>query len=123
MKEFEPKPTADIDVSSQSLPTDVLPISTGRDEPCRNYGPSFELGDVLSGKLRVMAELGAGGMGEVYLAWHTKLEQEVAVKALLINQADYPAASSRFRKSIALHAQADVHRNIVSAMDAGDPNP
>src|SRR5687768_14456941 len=39
-------------------------------------------GDILDGKYRIEAELGAGGMGKVFAATHLKLETSVAIKVL-----------------------------------------
>ena len=45
-------------------------------------GRQSQLGRTLSGKYRVVRELGSGGMGTVYLAEHTALKKLVAVKVL-----------------------------------------
>jgi serine/threonine-protein kinase len=41
-----------------------------------------EIGDVLSGKYRVVRVIGEGGMGVVYEGLHTRIEQRVAIKVL-----------------------------------------
>ena len=40
------------------------------------------VGSTLSGKYRILREIGSGGMGTVYLAEHTSLKKQVAVKVL-----------------------------------------
>jgi serine/threonine-protein kinase len=57
---------------------------------------AFQIGDVIAGKYRIDAILGAGGMGVVVAAHHLSLDDVVAIKFLsaeLANQAD---AVSRF---------------------------
>ena len=76
----------------------------------------------MDGRLHILAELGSGGMGEVYVAWHPALEREVAVKVLPKKQTQDQEAVARFRRSITLHAKAGGHPNIVGVMDAGQHN-
>src|SRR5215831_16843738 len=55
-----------------------------------------EVGDVIAGKYRLDALLGRGGMGVVYAAWHTVLEQKVAIKFLTQEMLESPLAVARF---------------------------
>ena len=50
------------------------------------------------GAYRVVALLGAGGMGEVYRAHDTKLKRDVALKVLLAEVAESPERIARFRR-------------------------
>src|SRR3989304_7083012 len=51
-------------------------------------------GMTLAGKYTVLAELGRGGMGEVYLAEDTSLDRKVAIKLLPEEMYQNPAARS-----------------------------
>jgi serine/threonine protein kinase len=55
-----------------------------------------EMGAVLAGKYRIVGQLGQGGMGVVYEAVHTRIEQRVAIKMLLPEVLDVPDVVSRF---------------------------
>jgi eukaryotic-like serine/threonine-protein kinase len=59
--------------------------------------PSLSAGDLI-GPYQVLAPLGAGGMGEVYLAKDTKLEREVAIKVLPAALASDVEQLARFRR-------------------------
>jgi eukaryotic-like serine/threonine-protein kinase len=67
----------------------------------------------------VEAELGHGGMGVVYRAWHLRLHRRVALKMLLAGRHARPAERERFVRE----AQAVAglrHPNIVQVYEAGD---
>ena len=71
------------------------------------------------GPYQLLKLLGKGGMGEVYLAQHTRLEMIVAVKVLadrLIHDAQAVARFDREMKAVGRLS----HPNIVRATDAGD---
>src|SRR6266542_3147880 len=62
---------------------------------------------------RIVSQLGAGGMGEVYLAQDTKLDRKVALKIL---PADVAADQTRMRRFVqeAKAASALNHPNIIT---------
>jgi len=62
---------------------------------------------------RITAKLGAGGMGEVYLAEDTKLERKVALKVLPAELADNPDRLKRLQREARALAALD-HPNIVT---------
>ncbi len=74
-------------------------------------------GDVIS-HYRVLSRIGAGGMGEVYLAQDTSLERTVALKIL---PADMAASEQRMGRFIqeAKTASALNHPNIITIYEIG----
>jgi serine/threonine protein kinase len=71
------------------------------------------------GEYEIMRELGGGGMGKVYLARHTKLKSDVAVKVLAPQMLNDAEALTRFQREIAAVGPL-AHPNIVRATYAGE---
>jgi eukaryotic-like serine/threonine-protein kinase len=71
------------------------------------------------GPYRVLARLGAGGMGQVFRAVDPRLEREVAVKLLHSGSASDPDLQRRFALE-ARAASALNHPNIVTVHDFGE---
>src|SRR5712691_8171051 len=71
------------------------------------------------GRYEIRAQLGAGGMGEVYLAQDTKLDRKVAIKIL---PADLAANQDRMRRFTqeAKAAAALNHPNIATIYEIGE---
>ena len=67
--------------------------------------------DVRLGSYRIIALLGAGGMGEVYRAGNTKLGRDVAIKVLPATFAAAPERLARFEREARLLATLN-HPNI-----------
>src|SRR5213593_1203629 len=65
------------------------------------------------GRYEIRSQLGAGGMGEVYLAEDTKLDRKVALKLL---PADVAANQDRMRRFVqeAKAASTLTHPNIIT---------
>lgn len=77
----------------------------------------LEPGDVL-GRCKVVRELGMGGMGAVYLATHTTLQIDVALKILPpVMARERAEVAQRFIREAQLAARIR-HPNVVSVMDA-----
>ncbi|UGT39312.1 serine/threonine protein kinase [Nocardia yamanashiensis] len=66
-------------------------------------------------------QLGAGGMGVVYLARHPRLERLVALKVLNESFADDEKARARFEREAAMITALD-HPNIVPIYDRNSPD-
>jgi tRNA A-37 threonylcarbamoyl transferase component Bud32 len=71
------------------------------------------------GPYRLLAPMGEGGMGMVYLAEHRFLERRVALKLIRPELALSSAARQRFQRE-AMRIASLRHENIVSVYDAGE---
>ncbi|MCA9067634.1 MAG: serine/threonine protein kinase, partial [Planctomycetaceae bacterium] len=67
----------------------------------------------------VVDQIGAGGMGEVYKAYHQKLKREVAIKVLPVQLISNEQAIRRFHREAQAAARLS-HPNIVMTHDAGE---
>ncbi|MGH7177592.1 MAG: protein kinase domain-containing protein [Tepidisphaeraceae bacterium] len=65
------------------------------------------------GSFRILGELGRGGMGEVYLATDTRLDRQVAIKALPTDLAADPDRMLRLQREAKLLASLN-HPNIAA---------
>jgi serine/threonine-protein kinase len=77
------------------------------------------IGTVLSGRYRLEAKLGSGGMSTVYLARDTTLDRPVAVKVMHREMSEQPDQLERFRREARAVAKLS-HPNIVAVIDAGE---
>ena len=71
------------------------------------------------GRYRIVAALGAGGMGEVYRALDTRLKREVALKVLPPDLVTDPDRKRRFLLE-AQSAAALSHPRIATVYDADE---
>lgn len=69
----------------------------------------------------VLRRLGSGGMGEVWLARHTSMDRQVALKILSPALTSNKEFVTRFIKEVQTAAKLE-HQNIVTAFDAGVDN-
>ena len=66
----------------------------------------------------VIKQIGAGGMGTVFLARHMRMDQHRAVKVLPENMAGNQRAILRFQKEVLAGGKLSGHPNIVQVYDA-----
>ena len=78
-------------------------------------------GELIDNRYKVIKAIGEGGMANVYLAWDTILEREVAVKVLRGDLADDEKFVRRFQRE-ANSASSLRHPNIVEMYDVGEDN-
>ena len=77
-------------------------------------------GDLFASRYELLATLGKGGMGVVYLARDQQLDEEVALKVLRPDVLkDDPTILDRFKKETKL-ARRITHRNVLRTHDFGE---
>ncbi|MCS6898291.1 MAG: serine/threonine-protein kinase [Myxococcales bacterium] len=116
-----------MNMTSQEDPDDLRPCPacqrvTRCQRPCafcKTPVPARYIGAVISGKFRVEGLLGQGGMGAVYHAIHTDLQERVAIKFLRTSLATSAEARERFRREIVALVRLR-HPGIVTILDAGE---
>ncbi len=90
----------------RASPTRTLEAATG----------GLSRGAVFAGRYEIIEELGAGGMGRVYRARDTKLDEEVALKLIKPEIAAEPTTVERFRTEIKI-ARRITHKNVCRVYD------
>ena len=74
-------------------------------------------GEMVAGRYRIVRWLGAGGMGRVYEALDTELDERIALKVLRGGLSD--EALERFRREVKLTRRIQ-HRNVARMFDIGE---
>ncbi len=95
---------------------DVPPIDFAADLIRENERP-----DIIGKKIkhyRIVSQIGAGGMGDVFLATDTVLKRNVAIKFLSVQFAQNAAGLERFLRE-ARSASALNHPNIITVYEVG----
>jgi len=77
------------------------------------------IGTVLSGRYKLEAKLGSGGMSTVYLAQDATLDRAVAVKVMHREMSEQEDQLERFRQEARAVAKLS-HPNVVAVIDAGE---
>lgn len=85
-------------------------------EVLRGNGQSLVLGNY-----KILDQIGAGGMGQVFKAEHRRMHRIVAVKMLPAEMMRNAGVVARFEREVTAVAKLD-HPNIVTAFDADDAN-
>jgi len=93
-----------------------------------DLGPLSSPGDLVMGasamigRYRALRQLGAGGMGEVYLAWDSGLDREIAVKVIRRAPAECTARlTAQFKTEARAMAQLN-HPHILTIYEIGETN-
>ena len=73
--------------------------------------------ELVAGRYRIVRWLGGGGMGRVYEALDTELDERVALKVLRGGLSD--EAIERFRREVRLTRRIQ-HRNVARMFDIGE---
>ena len=112
MTDLEPKATHLPDVTLGE--TMVAPPTVG--PPLPSVTPPMTR---IAGRYEILNLLGEGGMGTVYRARDTELDELVALKVLRRELVESPAMLARFRQEAKL-ARRVTHRNVARTFDIGE---
>jgi tetratricopeptide (TPR) repeat protein/tRNA A-37 threonylcarbamoyl transferase component Bud32 len=77
---------------------------------------SFVKGELLAGRFRIVRFVARGGMGEVYQAEDTELNERVALKTIRFEMAEDDKSAERFKREIQL-ARKVTHLNVCRTFD------
>lgn len=108
--------SAAIDDSDQPTSAALPPSSQATPQAA---GPSVMAPGAEIGDYRLIAELGKGGMGVVFLAEQRTLGRLVAFKTLFEAQAQEPEVLARFSREVQVLGRCD-HPNIAKLLDHGE---
>ncbi len=98
-------------------PEDLL-TSRGGPAATRPVGSDPRIGQVIGERYRIVARLGAGGMGVVYRAEHTLMDKPFAVKLLHAELGGSEELALRFEREAKSASRLD-HPNIIRVTDFG----
>jgi serine/threonine protein kinase len=120
-----PRPTGGNPVAATAtgtpLPVDATKAAVDASKAKTSYlldVPDPLLGATVAGRYKVIRKLGEGGMGGVYLAMHTILEKQVALKVLHGELTRKPDLVDRFMQE-AKAASRIRHENVIDISDFG----
>jgi serine/threonine-protein kinase len=97
-------------LAATAPPLEPIPISAA-------IGPGVSLGSY-----QILEPLGEGGMGQVFIAQHTRLGKRVAIKVLRPEYATNPSTLRRFFQEAQAAGQIE-NPHIVQIFDFGDDGP
>ena len=113
---FAPSSTqpASVEELTQSITQNGMLTSFQLERIARGDGASLKLDHYV-----IKERIGAGGMGEVFLAEHQQMERHVAIKILSAELGTNAELVQRFRREVKAAARL-IHPNIVTAFDANE---
>jgi serine/threonine protein kinase len=97
---------------------DAAPLLLSEDSDAQLHKDRLEAGQLLS-HYRIIQKVGAGGMGEVYLAEDTRLDRTVALKILPADVASDKSRMQRFKQEAKLASSLN-QPNILTIFEFGD---
>ncbi|MCU0723661.1 MAG: serine/threonine protein kinase, partial [Planctomycetes bacterium] len=107
----------------RSDPENSDPMPDTRDPAEGGGAPKTEPRDSLAertlGPYRVLSEIGRGGMGVVYKAFHEGLKRTVALKVLIAGEDASDEAIARFHREAEAVAKLGHHPHVVPVHDIG----
>jgi eukaryotic-like serine/threonine-protein kinase len=74
---------------------------------------------LIAGRYELIGLVGVGGMGSVYHARDTELDEDIALKVLRRELVDAPGMLERFRREVKL-ARRVTHKNVARTFDIGE---
>lgn len=80
---------------------------------------AFATGSLFAGRYRIIEEIGRGGMGKVYKAFDSKLQEKIALKIIRPEIANDRTAIERFRNELKL-ARLITHPHVCRVFDLGE---
>ena len=95
-----------------------MPASSSTDSGS-NFGGDLSPGDLLDGRYQIVAMVGEGGMGQVYLAEDRVLDQPIALKLLPAHIAEREGGLELFLSEVR-HSREVSHPNVARVHDIGD---
>ena len=94
------------------------PPAVSAEEATDKFDARALVGSTIAGRYRVESLLGEGGMGAVYLVYHTGIRKQLALKLLWPKLMRIPSVVARFEREGMAAAHLD-HPNIAAASDFG----
>ena len=111
------EPTRDLEALAENL--DSLGIEGIDDDGGELAEPITEGIPSRIGDYVIRKQIGSGGMGQVFLAEHVRMQRVVAVKMLQFDRMQNQTAIDRFYDEVRTSSRL-MHPNIVTAFDAGE---
>ncbi len=99
-------------------PGSTMPYGSSTTWPADGVGAPSLTAELFDGRYEIRGLVGRGGMGNVYRAWDTVLEEDVALKMLHMERNASSVAQRRFRAEVKL-ARRVTHKNVARTYDIG----